>query len=408
MKKILLSLLLLVSFNVASAVDRVVQQGGPVGTYGSISAAITAAVDGDNIVINNRTDLLPWIENLTVAKSLTFISAVDNVQWWMEGSITITMADNREVNFVGMRNTLTTSVTRTGVAPANRTRVSFVNCDLTNVNITMGTSGVNLLLSSSKARDVSFSYGRVFGCDLRSLQVDADAVATEDVIQIVGNRIGINLTPASYGLVWGSNTQYIFLSNNYVKSFNQSACFIGQMKVGAGTNKIINCTISCQSTAFTSNGYAGLFISYSGLGVLAVENCILGGNYFNSSQGACGVYVGVGNVTFTYNLYYNPYSCFTPSSTLNNFSSAVGNPGNIGGLGNILVAGSVDAGSPANSDLDLDLTRNDVGCYGGSYSLDNFLPFMSNPQSSRVSFVTTPRVVNQGGTVNVTATGFDK
>jgi hypothetical protein len=33
---------------------------------------------------------------------------------------------------------------------------------------------------------------------------------------------------------------------------------------------------------------------------------------------------------------------------------------------------------------------------------------MTNPESARVNFVTAPRVVSQGGVVNIQAFGFDK
>jgi hypothetical protein len=368
-------------------------------------------VDGDNIVINNRTDALPWNENLTIAKSLTFVSAVDNIQWWMNGTISITMGENREINLVGLRNTMAGGgITRTGTVPVNRTRVSVVNTDLSG-NIDMSSSGINLLVSSSKARDVVMSFGRVFGNDLWSLTVYADPSITEDVIQIVGNRMGESGSSGGNGLLWNSNSQYIFLSNNYIKGGGPSAVAIAALKAGAGTNKIINCTLMDAQGHGSSSSQAGLQIAYSGTAPLYVENCLMGGTA-SSNYWSNGIYLAGANlpyVIFTYNIYWNTNGVgHIPSAALNNTPNVVASPPNTNTLGAPLVAGTVDTGTPANSDLDLDLTRNNVGCYGGSYSLDNFLPFMSNPQSSRVSFVTTPRVVNQGGTVNVTATGFDK
>jgi hypothetical protein len=53
----------------------------------------------------------------------------------------------------------------------------------------------------------------------------------------------------------------------------------------------------------------------------------------------------------------------------------------------------------------LDLTVNDVGAYGGSYSLSNFYPVTG---SARVYFVKAPRTVLQSGTLNVRANSFDR
>ena len=73
--------LFLISTGFLSAADLIVQQNGPVGTYSTITSAVAAANDGDQILINNRTDLLPWQENITVNKSLSFLRAVDNVKF---------------------------------------------------------------------------------------------------------------------------------------------------------------------------------------------------------------------------------------------------------------------------------------------------------------------------------------
>ena len=68
---------------------------------------------------------------------------------------------------------------------------------------------------------------------------------------------------------------------------------------------------------------------------------------------------------------------------------------------------SQNTGNPSNQYLDLDLTRNDIGCFGGSNSFANYHP-IDDGKSSRVSFVTTPRVLYQGETFTPSVIGFDK
>lgn len=390
--------------NTSFAVDRVVQQGGPVGTFASISAAITAAVDGDQIIINNRTDGLPWLENLTIGKTLTFVSAVDNIQWWMEGTIAITMAEGRNVTIVGLRNTSASgNITRSGTTPVNRTAVNILYSDITG-DITMG-SGINFYMGSSKGRNVTYTFGRIYGNDILSLTCNADAVTTEDVNQVIGNRIG------SGGYTQASNTQYLFCSNNYVRG-SVNGLFVSALKSGATTNRIVNCALVTTSTNSIGSANAGLSLNHT-TGLLTVENCVMGGYYFNSSFGSCGIYATTNaqNITtFTYNMYFNQYSFgFNPSSSLANISSGFANYSNYNADGT-LTSGTahIDTGTPANTGLDLDLSRNDIGVMGGSYSLANFLPFMSNVESSRVNFMNTPRIVNQGGTVSVQVIGYDK
>jgi hypothetical protein len=71
-------------------------------------------------------------------------------------------------------------------------------------------------------------------------------------------------------------------------------------------------------------------------------------------------------------------------------------------LSNCINGGTVDSAY-----ADIDLTRNDAGCYGGSYTLDNFFPITANDWA-RVILVTAPRRVLVNGTINVKAIGFDK
>lgn len=410
MKK--LNLLLLISFFFTCsvnlfAVDRVVQQNGPVGTYSSITAAITAAVDGDNIVINNRIDGLPWLENITINKSLTFVSAVDNVQWWMEGGISITMAENRQITLLGMRNT-NGSISRSGTVPVNRTIVNILYCDISG-NILMSTGGINLYLGSTKAQAVEYSYGKIYGNDLRYLYLYSDVVSTEDVNQIIGNRLGVH-TSTGTSLYLTSNSQYLYFSNNYVKATG-TACTLTSLKSGSTMNRIINSTFTSSSTFATTSQVCAYDDTHNN-GPLTVENCVFAGYYNTSTTGANGIKVTNPSLTtFTYNMYYHPFGGFgyTLSSSLNNFISSSAQMTNITTDGAISTGTAhVNTGNPLNDFLDLDLSRNDIGVFGGSYSMANFIPLVFNGESSRTNWMNTPRVVNQGGTVNVQVLGFDK
>lgn len=402
--------LIVLNANLLFATDRVVQQNGAAGSYTSITAAIIAAADGDNIVINNRTDGLPWIENLTIGKSLTFVSAADNVQWWMEGTISITMGEGRSITIVGLKNTSATGhITKTGSTPTNRTAVNILYSDIAG-NITL-VSGINFYLGSSKVSDVTFSFGRIFGNDLRTLVCNADAVATEDVNQIIGNRIGSIGTNSQYAYTHNCNTQYLFYSNNLAGTNSTSyGGYINALKAGATTNKIVNSVFKTR-TPSTGTYNVSLRIDHT-TGQLNVENNILCGILVNSSTFTNGIQVtNINLTTCTYNMFYNGDGSVNPamSTALNNFSSTSAYPSNIGSDGSVSTGTMhIDAGTPSNAYLDLDLSRNDVGVFGGSYSMANFLPLMNNTESARVNYMNTPRIVNQGGTVNVQVIGFDK
>jgi hypothetical protein len=398
------------------ATDRVVQQAGPVGTYASIGAAITAAVDGDNIIINNRTDGLPWLENLSITKSLTFVSAVDNIQWWMEGTINIAMAEGRTVTVVGLRNTSSGgNITKSGTVPVNRTAVNILNSDIAG-DITMG-SGINFYLGSSKAGAIVFTFGKLIGNDLQMVNCNPDPVVTEDVNMVIGNRIGYWTNPSNSAYNHTNNTQYLFFSNNYVRGVTSQGSQITALKNGSTINRVVNCVFTGSHATSYGPAVSALYISLSSATQLSIENSSFGGLYSSTyGAGSSGISIVSGSsyVTCTYNMYYNPSQLTggtALSTSLGNFavSASVAGSANINANGGFISGLShVDAGNPSNSALDLDLSRNDIGVYGGSYSMANFLPLMNNVESSRVNYMNTPRIVNQGGTVNVQVIGYDK
>ncbi len=100
------------------------------------------------------------------------------------------------------------------------------------------------------------------------------------------------------------------------------------------------------------------------------------------------------NALITYGVQNAPFNPMVPLSAID---PATGAPSSASPL--------IDAGDPDPRYLDLDLTRNDAGCYGGSNSRANYLTPMG---SAVVGFMQAPRVVAQGQTVNINATGFDR
>jgi len=67
---------------------------------------------------------------------------------------------------------------------------------------------------------------------------------------------------------------------------------------------------------------------------------------------------------------------------------------------------TVDTGNPGTADYDLNLTRNDPGCFGGSYSHANFFPI--DGTSSKVFYLQMPNEILVGGSNSVTGYSFDR
>ncbi len=67
---------------------------------------------------------------------------------------------------------------------------------------------------------------------------------------------------------------------------------------------------------------------------------------------------------------------------------------------------AINAGDPDASFTDLDLSRNDAGCYGGSYSRDNFDDPMT--AAATVLFLEAPRRTQAAWGMQLKADGFDR
>src|SRR5436190_9931049 len=103
MKQLIYSIIFLFSSSALFSADLIVEEFGSFPTYSSILSAVTASAEGDRIIIKNRAGNVPWIENITVDKSLSFLSYDNNTQFVVQGNYTINKANNREVIIVGMK-----------------------------------------------------------------------------------------------------------------------------------------------------------------------------------------------------------------------------------------------------------------------------------------------------------------
>ena len=130
-----------------SAADLVVQEAGPVGTYATITSAVAASVDGDRIIINNKPGGLPWNEDILINKSLTFLSAVDNDQFFVQGEYTVQHAPGREISIIGMENA-NGSITSIAPGATSRTILNIMWCTFTSGGVDVDHAFFELNLAS--------------------------------------------------------------------------------------------------------------------------------------------------------------------------------------------------------------------------------------------------------------------
>lgn len=375
------------------AADLVVQESGPVGTYTSIGAAVAASTDGDRIIINNTVSGFPWTEDIVINKTLTFLSAADNQRFVVQGDYTIQHAPGREVTIIGMDN-VAGSISSISNGGTSRTRVNIMWCKLTSGSINLNHDYFELNLASSEilaGGNVTLRYGKVIGNQLSSsiVTVNTDALAGIDSVHIVGN-MGVGRINCA------STSHYMYVSNNSIYSVS-SGVYISALKVGTGTNVIRNNSIETNSI--------GLYILSGVSGRLLIYNNILADAGFGD-HGIRNLSVSLTNLIVSYNFIYSAFDNGALSGVTNDGTNTI--DGNVGlnADGSSSWTGTIDGGNPGTADYDLNLTRNDPGAYGGSYSLDNFFPI--DGTSSKVFYLQMPSEILVGGSNAVTGHSFDR
>lgn len=397
----------------ANATDYCVNENGNNGCYATITSAIGVAANGDRIIVEPKAGHAPYVENLNINKSVYIICANDTDKFDVQGTMTITPAVGRSITIIGMHHI--GGIMPSGASPAGtRCSVSIlgshvegsINFDYNYFNFTLGSSIVQ--------GAVSFRYGKVIGNDITinglafytsgyyaAIYVGTDALPSNDTMMIIGNIVHLNYTAYTYGIVAYTNSHFVHMMNNLV------TCSISAAGYGGGIymvdfkssllahNLIINNTIVSASSLSMGIGFANLVAnSYTDV----INNLVLA-----TSCGYGSVYNANGTIAASYNV---SNMALHPTTLDACACNVVNSNTTLDGAGHPQ-AGSdaINGGSPDFSYYDLNLTVNDAGAYGGSFTIDNFFPITGG---ARVLLVQAPRRVNVSGTINIKADSFDR
>jgi len=390
-KKLLIIAFTGLSCTMAFAADLYVRNGGANGAYPTVSTAITAASDGDRIIIQPKANGEAYVENLIIDKSLTFLSETNYSKYIIQGNVSIKPATGRTVTisnlssgYYGMYNVEATTPIGTG-----RTVINIVNCDLHNVltdkvNFTTNISGCTI------SGLLKFSHGRCTANKAQSIAVvatqDSSPVASD--IEVYGN--------VSSSFISNSQSSYNF-------KFNNNFCtgiYIYSVKLGS-SNEIINNTIYNPIPADTAPIYVNIGNSVNTGNITVMNNAVsfvVGGTNACIQNKSNGV-----TIAATYNLFTNT---FVTEGNMNQSDNAGSMTLNFDNMAYTVTGMNVNAGNPAIKYTDLDLTRNDAGHYGGSNSWMNYWP-ANNANKPQVNYLSTPRSITSG-TFNISGSGFSK
>jgi hypothetical protein len=387
------------------AADLVVAPGGSGGSYASLNAALTAANAGDRIIVYPHAGSGSYTETaITITKSIQILSANEGAYFGVDApSLTIAPATaGASITIMGLR-LFTASITATAAAPAgSRCTVNIIHDSIAQGNITFDQNNFDVTVGSSYVTgSTTLRYGRVLGNIVtNTITVNSDATPSNDTVVIVGNRIDLYST--QNGIQWNSTANYFGIYNNYIGcNYNSAATNTGINIATAknslsGSNAIINNTINKPAGSY----YYAIYATNPVNSFTEIQNNLIFGNiYFG------GILVGSG----TFSVHYNQMSSFHIGGFINDGTNIQATNLSLNTLGVVTnaLSSTINGGNPDLAYSDINLSRNDIGCYGGSFTHDNYFPITSNDWA-RVLLVNAPRRVMVNSTIQVKALGFDK
>lgn len=379
--------------SMANAADLYVRENDA-NAFSTVSAAIAQASNGDRIIIRPKTNGTAYIENLTINKSLTFVSENNYNKYFIRGTININPAPGRVVTISNLNsgNFTIYNVIVTGATTGGRTTINLFNCNLNNVDATPANTTTNMS-GCTVGGYVFFSHGRMTGNSVQRMtayNTSSDTSLAADDVEIIGN--------AATSTIANQQSSYNFkFYNNFTSGFGVYGAKT------SGSNEIVN------NTVYEPNGgdVAPIYISINGDpntgGNIAIMNNAI--SFVVAQTNACIQNVNsVARVTASYNVSTNAYVT-EGSITQSNNTGAVNM--NFNNTAYTVTGGNVNAGNPAVSYTDLDLTRNDAGHYGGSNSWANYFP-ADNGGRPQVNYFITPRTILSTSTLNVSGSAYSK
>jgi hypothetical protein len=382
--------------SMASAADLYVRDLGAGGSYSTISAAITAANDGDRIIIRPKAGSLPFIENLTIDKSLSFVSETNFTKYILQGSITVAPAAGRIVTINNLQISGSNAITVSAGTTGGRTTLNLLNSTTAAVNT--GVANTTLNMSGCTSAAIALTHGRITGNKVTSMTINTTTIDTDpstDDIEIIANDITVTGTAIEL-----NQKNYNFrLLNNFVRT---GIVTISAVK-NDSTNEIINNVISSTNTSYANNSIQ--VSSPAGFtGLVSILNNVfyyIGPTYgtfypVTASGVSCYVYYNISNYSVHMPTITNSGNNSTTSSISLNTTTFT-----VNGL-------TPNTGSPDDDFADIDLTRNDRGNHGGSNSWANYWP-TSVGNKPQVNYLKTPRRIYTGTTeMNATGSGYSK
>ena len=355
--KQLLTLLLTSSVFAAFAADIQVNNSGQPGTYNTIQLAINNAVDGDRIVINPFT---VYIENVTVNKTLTFISSVSGTNYVVNGTIQFVGADNREIILIGAE--ISNATAQTGTSTGYTNKVTIVDSKI-DILTSQEFSFLSLLYCSINGT-VNMINGDIIGSFPTSnnfnISINDASTSIGDTIRLIANSLN--------KLTINSDDFFIFAANNSLEESVMGGCsgtengnllIVNKLKYDANKENIFLNNYFWARANGTVSSYSMILFNLN----INYSNTLFINNNFSNIACGSGTKMTLYSAASLVNrpkMYYNLSNTGWTPQTFQQITSNI-----VGGSGTNL-------GHPGIQYYDVDLTRNDIGHFGGPYTQFNY------------------------------------
>lgn len=355
-KVVILFASVLFSLHLHSA-DIYVNSSGQPGTYTTISAALVAANSSDKIYIS---PFATYNENLSIDKSVTLVSSEDSTDYYVNGNITIFTIGALDIRLIGGEcNNI--NFTTASATESNRCKVSIVGTVFgNNLSAPKGVD-LNLFYCDIPSQSVTFYFGKIIANDVSNLTIpEGDNSYYSDTTYIIANTIGSSALSVSNG------DHNFFVANNLFQGTSGANMYVYKATVsGGGGNTIVNNTFT--QTSYTTYGSNLKIVHNQNMTNTQVKNNTFQNGY-NSSNSAYRKHIGSTSSSNTLNTTNGPVVTF------NHFHNIYGGVYNYTVLPNNVLGGAIpqNEGDPSIQYYDIDLTRNNMGRFGGPYTWDNY------------------------------------
>ena len=437
MKKLLLTLAMAFgAINSGFAADLYVNNSGQSGTYTSIQTALNVASSGDRIFVS---PFGVYSENLTISKSVTIAPSQSGSNIVLNGQIVIWPFANDHITLVGLSGKGVSLTTNTISATVNtKATIELISCEFTST-VDLDHEAINVNALYSTLHLLYLTYGKVIGNRItnqlrfydgpNTLLGDTNLIIANFIVNdiLMDNddnlfRISNNICKGIYIYkpVYHSNLKN-YVTNNYCSTYNGTFYAIRTLYSNTTdnySNLIIQGNVVHHINtdgSSSSERVAGLYTYASNTTTISSSNSPL---FFynlimhseNNSSGCINdLWLSDANTSGSITQGYNEQRLNTqnlkdiwlidPNST-NRFLVQNLSPNDQASFTDI--AYFKDKAPPTTDYFDLDLSRGDLGPWGGEFSMENYW----NDQSmgnARIFITNLPSEIWPGQTVNLKA-----